>query len=153
MTFLHLQRQQIVGARLPEVYGGDRDAAAPTFGRTDHTTNQIEPAVEVNHLPTPGSLMQPVNVLRKENLVPAVCFELRQSMMRVVRHGLFEPPPTDHTSGPIAMARQFVGHECLEANRLSSFPITIDVSVIRNARVRAASGAGQNEQPPMTLEN
>ena len=39
-----------------------------------------------------------------------------------------------------------------KANRLSSFPITVGVSVIRNSRVRAASGACQNEQPPMTFD-
>jgi hypothetical protein len=89
--------------------------------------------VEVDHVPTPGSLVQPVHILRQENLAPTARFKLCQSAMRVVRLGLTEPPPAYHAAGPITTARQLVGHESLKANRLSSFPIAIGVSVIRNS--------------------
>jgi hypothetical protein len=80
----------------------------------------------------PSGLMQPVHVLGEQH-----------SAMRVVGDGLPEVTPS---------ARQFVGHERLEADRLSSFPIAVGVTVIGDTRVGAAAGAGQDKQPPMAFD-
>ena len=72
--------------------------------------------------------------------------------MSVVGQRLSEPTPTDHAARPVASACGFVGHECLVADRLRSFPVAFAVAVIGNARVCAAAGARQNEQSLMAFD-
>jgi hypothetical protein len=72
--------------------------------------------------------------------------------MRIVGLGLPEQPPADHAARPVTLARQLLGHESLEANGLRSFPVALVIATVRNARVRAAAGPGQDEQPRMFFD-
>jgi hypothetical protein len=97
-------------------------------------------------------LVQPVDVLGKEKPTPILGLQAGQGVMRVVGQRLTEPSPADQAARPVASARQFLRHECLEADRLRSFPVAIAIAIIGNARVRATSGAGQNEEPLMAFD-
>jgi hypothetical protein len=50
--------------------------------------------------------------------------------MRVVGLGPSEPSPADHAARPIASANDIVGHECLKADRLRSFPVAVAVAIV-----------------------
>ncbi len=103
--------------------------------------------MKVDDLPAPGGLVQTVDILGEEQLAPAIGFEPRQRVMRVVGLGLSEPPPADHASRPVPLARLLVGNERLEPNRLRSFPVAVAVAIVGNAGVRAAAGVRQDKQP------
>jgi hypothetical protein len=70
-------------------------------------------------------------------------------MVRIIGLRHPEPPPADHASRPVPLARLFVGNECLEPNGLRSFPVAIGVAIVGNAGVRAAAGPGQDKQSPV----
>jgi hypothetical protein len=67
--------------------------------------------------------------------------------MRIVGLGLSEPSPADNAARPVTLARQLLGHEPLEANRLRSFPVALVITIVRNAGVRAAAGTRQDKEP------
>ncbi len=56
------------------------------------------------------------------------------------------PPPHQATS-PVPFARRQLVHECSELHRLRTLPATVSIPIIRNARIRAATRAGEHEQP------
>jgi hypothetical protein len=82
-------------------------------GRARHAADKVETPVQVDHRPAPSGLMQPVDVLGKEDLGLASGFESRQGAMRVVGQSLSEPPPADHAARPVAAACGFLGDESL----------------------------------------
>ena len=102
--------------------------------------------MQVDDLPAPGGLMQTVDILGEEQLAPAVGFQPRQRMMRIVGLRHSEPPPADHASRPISRARILIRGERLEPHRLRSFPIAVVVAIVRNAGVGAAAGAREDKQ-------
>ena len=51
-----------------------------------------------------------------------------------------------------ATARRFVSHERLIGDRLLAFPVSFRVSIIGNARVRAAACAGQDEKTLVPID-
>ena len=111
-----------------------------------HAADQIEPAVQIDHLPVAGGLMQPVDVLGQQHLAPPVRLEPGQRMMRIVRTRLAEAPPADQAARPVALARRLFRHEGLEVDRLGPLPVAMAVAIVGNARIGAAAGAGQHEQ-------
>jgi hypothetical protein len=128
------------------------EIGAPAGGRAGRTADEIEAPVQIDHRPAPGGLVQPVDVLGKEKPTSILGLQARQGVMRVVGQGLPEPAPADHGARPVASARQLLRHECLEADWLRSFPVSVAVAIIGNARVRAAAGTGQNKQPLMAFD-
>ena len=70
-----------------------------------HAADQVEPSVQIDHLPVAGGLMQPVDVLGQQHLAPPARLEPGQRMMRIVRLRLAEPPPADQAARPVALAR------------------------------------------------
>lgn len=117
-----------------------------------HAAHQVEPAMQVDHLPMAGGLMQPIDVLGQQHPAPAVRLEPGQRMMRIVRLCLPEPPPADQAAGPIAPARLLVRHEGLKVDRLGPLPVAVSVAIVGNARIGAAAGAGQHEQPFVAVD-
>jgi hypothetical protein len=73
--------------------------------------------------------------------------------MRDARHWerLGQSDTSRSCCAPNTPARQFVGHVRLEANGLSPLPIAVGVAIVGNARVRAAAGTRQDEQPLVAL--
>ena len=117
-----------------------------------HAADQIEPAMQVDDAGAAGSLVQPIDVLGQQELAAVHRLQTREGSMRIVRLGAAEAAPTDHAAGPIALARQRVAHEGLIGHRLGALPIAVGVAIIGNAGVRAAAGAGQNEQASMAID-
>jgi hypothetical protein len=72
--------------------------------------------------------------------------------MRVVRQGLSEAPPADHAAGPVAASGRILSDKRLKAHRRCPFPGTVSVPIVGYPRIRAASGAGQDEQPLMAFD-
>jgi hypothetical protein len=52
----------------------------------------------------------------------------------------------------MAAAGFFIAHEGLICHRLRTFPLAIGVAIVRNPRSRAAAGTGQDEEPPMPVD-
>ncbi len=103
--------------------------------------------MQVDDLPAPGGLVQPVDILGEEQLALAIGFQPRQRVMCIVGPSLSEPPPANHASRPVTLARLLVGNKRLEPDWLRSFPVAIAVAIVGNAGVRAAAGSGQDKQP------
>jgi hypothetical protein len=95
--------------------------------------DEIQAPVQIDHRPAPGGLVQPVDVLGKEKPTSILGLQARQGVMRVVGQGLPEPAPADHAARPAASARQLLRHECLEADRLRSFPVAVAIAITGNA--------------------
>src|SRR6266702_859528 len=112
-----------------------------------HAADQIKPAMQIDHLPVTCGLMQPVDILGQEQLALPVGLDTSERMMRSVRPGLAEPPPSDQAARPIAPARMLLGHEGLEVDRLGPLPVAVAVAIVGDARIRATAGTGQHEQP------
>ena len=72
--------------------------AARRFRSAAHAADEIEPAVQIDHLPVAGGLMQPVDVLGQQHLAAAARLEACQRMMRIIRPRLAEPPPADQAA-------------------------------------------------------
>ena len=98
-----------------------------------HAANQVEPSVQIDHLPMAGGLMQPVDILGQQHLAPPARLEPGKCMMRIVRLRLAEPPPADQAARPVAPARMLFGHEGLEVDRLGPLPVAVAVAIIGNA--------------------
>ena len=108
--------------------------------------------MQVDHRFAAGGLMQSVDVLGQQDLAFAHRLEPRQRAMRVVRPGAADAPPADQAARPIAPARRLLAHEGLEGDRRRALPGAVGVAIVGNARVHAAAGAGQDEQPPMPID-
>jgi len=72
--------------------------------------------------------------------------------MRIVGQGSAESPPSEQAARPITLARGSIAHERLIRHRLHTLPFAVAVAVVRNARARAASGARQDEQASMPVD-
>jgi hypothetical protein len=113
---------------------------------TSHATNPIEPAMQIDHLRTSGDLMQPIDVLRQQQLASTSCLESREGMMGIVGQGPAEPPPSDQASRPITLPRLLVAHEGLIGDRLHSLPVALAVAIVRDAGMGAAACPRQHEK-------
>ena len=117
---------------------------------TRHAADLVEPAVKVDNLGAASSLVEAVDVLRHEQFHVSEMFEARECMMRRVRPGAPEARPADEAARPVALAHGRLGHEGRELHRGRTFPLALRVAVIRNARLGAAAGTGQDEESGMT---
>ncbi len=111
-----------------------------------HAADAIDPPVQVDHPFAAGRLVQPVHVLRQQQLGSAPRLERGQSAVRVVGLSPTHEPPADETARPIAPPRRFLAHEGLIGHRLGALPLPVRVAIVRDARRRAAAGAGQDEE-------
>lgn len=102
--------------------------------------------MQINHLPVARRLMQSVDILGQQHLALPVRLEASQRMMRIVRHGLAEPPPADQAARPVSLPRARITHEGLVVDRLGSLPVALAVAIIGNAGIGAAACPGQNEE-------
>ena len=117
-----------------------------------HAADVIDAAMQVDHRCAAGGLMQPVDVLGQQDLALAHRLEPRQRAMGVVRPGPADAPPADQAARPVAPARRLLAHEGLKGHRRRALPGAVGVAIVGNARIHAASGAGQNEQPAMAVD-
>src|SRR6185436_5115682 len=72
--------------------------------------------------------------------------------MRLVRTRMPHAAEAGEAPRPIALARVLVRDEVLEHDRRPPLPLARIVTIIRNARVGAAAGARQHEQPRVPLD-
>src|SRR5580704_2427769 len=56
-------------------------------------------------------------------------------------------PPTHQAPSPVPFTRRQLIHERTELHRLRTLPATVGIPIIRNTRIRAATRAGEHEQP------
>jgi hypothetical protein len=119
---------------------------------TPHAADQIEPAVQVDHAGAACHLMKPVNVLGQQQFAPVHFFQAGERAMGVVRPGAAEAPPPDHAARPITSARRLIAHEGLIGHRLHALPIAVGIAIVGYARVRAAAGAGQDDETSMAID-
>jgi len=111
-----------------------------------HAADQIETSMQIDDAGAAGGLMQAVHILSQKNFALAHRLEPRQSAMRVIRSRLTKAAPADETARPIALARSCFAHESLKGHRWRALPVAGGVAIIRNARIRAAAGAGEDEK-------
>lgn len=67
-------------------------------GQARHATDNVEPPLQVYHLPPSGRLVQPIHILGEQHLALTVRLQSGQRVMRPVRSGLSKPPPTNHAA-------------------------------------------------------
>lgn len=67
--------------------------------------------MEIDDLPAPGCLVQPVHILGEQHSAATAGLEPSQSKMGVIGLRLSKATRADHASGPIAAAGGIVGHE------------------------------------------
>jgi hypothetical protein len=65
---------------------------------------------------------------------------------------LTEAAPADQRPGPVATADVEIAHEGPELDRAGSLPAAVEVTIVGNPGVGAASGTGEDEQPLVPLE-
>jgi hypothetical protein len=117
-----------------------------------HAADTVEAAVQVDHRFAASGLMQPVDVLGQQDLALADRLEPRQRAVRVIRPGAADAPPADQAARPVAPPRRLLSHEGLIGDWRRALPGAVGVTIIGNARVHAASGAGQNEEAAMVVD-
>jgi len=108
--------------------------------------------MEIDYGPTAGSFVKAIDVLSHQQLDAARSFESCQSPVCLIRRGAPEVPPANEASGPVPFANGLMVHEGLEHHRWGAFPVAIGIPIVRNAGIRAAAGAGQDEEPCMTVD-
>jgi hypothetical protein len=72
--------------------------------------------------------------------------------MSIVGQRLTEAAPSDQTARPITLARCLVCHEGLVRHRLLALPVSVDITIIRDTGIRAASRSGKDEKPLMPMD-
>ena len=119
-------------------------------GLACHAAHAIQAAMQVDDAPAAGVLVQAVDILRHQQADLATPLELSQGAVRGIRQHGAEARPTQHAACPVALAHQrFVHERGIHDRRGRALPLSVAVAVIGNARVGAATGAGQHEQPRM----
>ena len=95
--------------------------------------------MEVDDPARTGGLVQAVDVLGGEQPDSADVLELRQSdgARRSARPP--EAAPADQAARPVARPHRRIAHERLELDRLLTLPVTVDVAVVGDPRLRAAT--------------
>src|ERR1700679_2443956 len=96
--------------------------------------------------------MQAIDILRHQQYDTPALLERGKCPMSVIRSSAPEAPPAHQAARPIPFASRFVVHEGAKLHRLSTLPAALGIPVIWNTRVGAATGAGQNEQPGVPLD-
>jgi hypothetical protein len=110
------------------------------------THDQPIAAVELHHGAAPRLLMQVVDVLRDQLMHFAARLERGQRAVRVVRpRGLKSRPPAK--AARLVKAPHFgTANERVVLNGLVPRPRAARTAIVRNARFRAASGAGEDDE-------
>ena len=91
--------------------------------------------------------VQPVDVLRQQQVGAARCLQLRQCVVRSAGLGMRHRGPADQAACPVASARGVVTAEGLEGNGRGAHPVAVAVAVGGDARFSATARAGQHEEP------
>lgn len=108
--------------------------------------------MQVDHAGAPGRLVQAVHVLREQELALALDLQTRERIVRPVGSRPAEGPPPDQAARPVALTRRRAAHESLVGHGLRPLPVPVGVAVVGDARVGAAAGSGQHEQPLMAVD-
>jgi hypothetical protein len=108
--------------------------------------------VKVDYVVAAGRLVQTVDVLSDELRDPTVVLEGSERPMRVVGARDAHAFPADETSRPVTLARVLARQKVLQRHRLRALPFAVGTAIVRNARRRAAAGAGQDEEPLVPLD-
>ena len=94
----------------------------------------------------PGLLVQPVDVLGDEVARVARPLQRGERVVRRARAGRPEGGPADRAPRPVAGARERVAEEGLPGDRLAPLPPPAPVTVVAEARGRAAARPAEHEQ-------
>jgi hypothetical protein len=110
----------------------------PQVPSATQAVDQIEPSVEVDHALIASGLVKPGHVLRQHDFGLAHRFEARQSSMGVLCSAPAELSPSNdalcNSSGACLLA-----HERLLFDELLALLVSIRITVIRNAEIRASA--------------
>ena len=117
-----------------------------------HAAHPVEPPVQVDHSLAARRLVQAVDVLGQQQLAAAHRFETREGAVRGVGAHLPEVSPAHRAARPVPLPRREAAHEELKRHRLRPLPRAGGVAVVRDARSGAASGAGQDEETAMPVD-
>jgi hypothetical protein len=107
--------------------------------------------VQVDHPLVAGSLVKPVDVLGQNDFGPPHRFQPSQRAMGIVGQSPTETAPSDQTTRPIPLTRRLVCHEGLVRHRLLALPVSVGITIVRDAGVGAAPRPGEIEKPPMPM--
>ena len=72
--------------------------------------------------------------------------------MCLVRVRTLHAAEAGETPGPVTLACTLVCDEVLKHDRMPALPLASGVAIIRNTRIGAAAGAGQQEQPGVAVD-
>ena len=108
--------------------------------------------MQVDHVPAAGAGVQPVDVLRDQELNEPLGLELRECAMCAVGLRAADDGPADGAARPVPLAHLGVGHERAEIHGPRAFPLALLVPVVGNAGARADAGAGEHREAGMCLD-
>src|SRR5436190_16868412 len=102
--------------------------------------------MQLHEFPAAGLGMQIVDVLRDQKIERTARLELRERAMGRVRPSRRETRPVGAAARPVVAANALAAHKIVEKDRLVPVPHAARTPIVRNARLRAATGAGQSDQ-------
>lgn len=108
--------------------------------------------MQIDHRLAAGGLMQAIHVLGEQHFQLAARFQRSERVMGGVGLRQAEPRPTDQAARPIALPRGQLAHKGLKRHRLRTLPAALQIPIIGNARIGAATGTGEHEQALMALD-
>ena len=107
--------------------------------------------MQLDDLCAAGPLMQPVDVLGHEQGEPLHRLQRRERCVRGVGLRTRNDGPPDHAARPVALSRGLGAQEVLQHHGRAALPVAVFIAVARDARIGTHPGAGQDEQPRVTL--
>jgi hypothetical protein len=102
--------------------------------------------MQVHHALAAGLTVQPVDVLRHQQVDLPVRLESGECAMRCIGSCGAKVPPAHHTARPVALPHLRLFHERLELHGPGALPRSIPVAIVGYAGVGAHAGAGEDEQ-------
>src|SRR5690606_3914552 len=117
-----------------------------------HAADRVEPSVQVDHPALAGDLVEPVDVLRDDELDAVIGLETRERGVRAVRARAAKARPADAAPCPIALPGVGIADERLERHRSGALPRAVCIPVVRNAGLGAAARARQHEEAAMVRD-
>src|SRR5690625_649726 len=135
---LHPNRIQPDQFRLQRLTATDRSAI--------QTFDAVQSSMQIADTLAAGSLVQAVDILGDEPVDMLLLLQACQGGMRSVGHDGRHHWPAQQAARPVALASMRASNELLKVHGRLALPLSALVSIGRNARVDAATGAGQDEQ-------
>jgi len=120
--------------------------SARKFVVTVETNDNAIATVQLHDGTASRFLMQIVDVLRDQLMNAAALFERSERAMRRIRPRRFEPRPSAKTARPVEAPHLGAPHKRRILNRFVPRPRAARTAIVRDSRLRAATGASEDDE-------